>query len=396
MLIKTVLSKLRKRHYYALFSLLILVVVIAAIYLQNNKKIVLEPGTILVLPPQLSLEPINGQLNPYAEMEQLISLLPSSEKNTVLQAEDVIEILTRASVSADTLTDKEMKNIFQVSGASLIIDTEVSASSEGKRLTYRLHQKRMTDSGYLVGSDVDELFSQLSRLINSTTDAIILTTHTTPEPRLTHPDMVRALKQLQAGKVDAASTFLERVLVAEPSNVTTKRLLANILTDNSEFDTAYELLISAIEQAKAQEDIRELARLRLSLAHNLVGQNELERALASLSMAKKDAAKVKDWLYIAYISELSGHINQRLNRYSAARGQFKMSILYHKKIFCPYGQVQGLNNLAGLELLDRNYSQAYRLSKQALDITTRRNLTDLREVTFGLHTKVENKLQRIR
>ncbi|WP_112352231.1 hypothetical protein [Shewanella benthica] len=189
---------------------------------------------------------------------------------------------------------------------------------------------------------------------------------------------------------------MERVLIIEPDNVTAKRFLANVLIDSREFILAHELLTLAIEQAKTLGDIRELARLRLSLANNFVGKNEIERALPLLSMARQDAAIEKYWLYLAYIFELSGHVNQRLNRYAAARYQYKKSIHYHQKIQCPYGQVQGQNNLAELEFLERNYSQAYRLTKRSLEIIIQRGLPNVRGKTLKLPSKIENKLQRIR
>lgn len=89
--------------------------------------------------------------------------------------------------------------------------------------------------------------------------------------------------------------------------------------DSREFILAHELLTLAIEQVKTRGNMRDLARLRLSLANNFVGKNEIERALPLLSLARQDAAKVKDWLYLAYIFALAGHVNQRLNRYAATR-----------------------------------------------------------------------------
>ncbi|BAJ01154.1 tetratricopeptide repeat protein [Shewanella violacea] len=395
------LSKLIKRHFYVLFTLfLTLVIGFIYIYMQNSKKSSLEAGSILVLPvkatAKTAVESVDTQWSVYGEMDKLIHRLGSSERYIVLQAEDVIEIMNRASVSKDDLTIEDMQTIFEVSGASLIIEAEVFVDSARSQLAYRLHQKQVMDSGHLVGTDVEELFLQLSNLINLKTGANQVSINTVNDSRFVNPDIVRALDLLQSGKLNVARTYLERASMAEPDNVTAKRLLANLLTENRDFILAHELLTLAIEQAKTQGNIGELARLRLSLANNFVGKNEVERALPLLSIAKQDAAKEKDWLYLAYIFELSGHVNQRLNRYAAARYQFKKSIYYHQKIKCPYGQVQGQNSLAELEFLDLNYSKAYRLTKLSLDIIIQRNLPGLRGKTLKLQSKFENKLQRIR
>ncbi len=391
------LTELNRWQVYALTLLLILASISTYFYLQSSKRVALDTGAILVLPVKMSVKTpeksVSERRSSYAEMDQLIRQLGSSEHYLVLETEDVVEVMRRASTSEDVLTFANMENIFKVSGVSLIVETEVFTHSEGSKLSYRLYKRQGIDSGHFSGTDLQALFTKLSSLINLQTGADDrLSIDTANDSRFASPDMVLALEQLQSGQLNNVISSLERVVIAEPFNVTAKRILANILIDNREFTTAGGLLTVAIEQAKTQDNNHELARLRLSLANNLVGQNEIERALPLLSMAKVDAAKEKDWLYIAYIFELSGHINQRLNRYAAAREQFKKSIYYHQKIQCPYGQVQGQNNLAKLELLERNYSKAYRLTKHSLDTITMRDLPHLREQTLKLHTKIENKL----
>ncbi|NRB24565.1 lipopolysaccharide assembly protein LapB [Shewanella sp.] len=399
------LFKLNKQFFYVLLILL-LILVIGSIfmYMKNSKESPLETGSILVLPVKEAvkstvkqvMEPLGTQWSAYGEMDKLIRRLGSSERYMVLQVEDVIEIMKRASVLNDDLTIEDIETIFEVSGASLIIETEVLVDSEGSQLAYRLHQQQITDSGHFVGTDIKDSFLQLSNLINLKTGTDQVSINTVNDSRFVNPDIVRALELLQSGKLDVARTYLERVSMVEPDNVTAKRLLANVLIESREFILAHELLTLAIEQAKTRGNMRDLARLRLSLANNFVGKNEIERALPLLSLARQDAAKVKDWLYLAYIFELAGHVNQRLNRYAAARYQFKKSIHYHQKIRYPYGQVQGQNNLAELEFLDRNYAQAYRLTTLSLAIITHRNLPNILAKTLKLHSKVENKLQRIR
>lgn len=385
-------SKLNRWHISALILVLALMGLSILLYLQGSNRSVLQAGTILVLPVKVIGDTAAKSINKYEETDKLIHLLGSSELYSVLDTEDVIEIMNRASISDDVLDIEGILNIFKVSGASLIIETEARVSAKQNRLVYRLHTRGDVDSGDLSGAEINDLFLQLSHLINRRTGTGRLTTNTLDGTKFVNPEIAQALEQIKAGNQNIARSSLEQLLTSDPENVTAKRLLANMLMDSGELTSANRLFNSAIEQANSQGDSRELARLRLSLANNMLSQNEVERALLLLSMAKSDAAKVNDWLYLAYIFERSGQANQRLNRYAAAREQFKKSIYYHKKIHCPYGQVQGQNHLAELELLERNYSKAYRLTKQSLDIITMRDLSNLRAQTLKLHTKIENKL----
>lgn len=128
-------------------------------YMKNSKESPLETGSILVLPVKeavkptvkQAVEPLVTQWSAYGEMDKLIRRLGSSERYMVLQVEDVIEIMKRASVLNDDLTIEDIETIFEVSGASLIIETEVLVDSEGSQLAYRLHQQQITDSGHFVG-----------------------------------------------------------------------------------------------------------------------------------------------------------------------------------------------------------------------------------------------------
>lgn len=396
-------TRLKNRNRYLIFIiLLILTLTSVSICILNKNNVPLAEGTILVLPVNAAGTTADVQWSPYAYMEQVVQNIYSSRHYTVLQVDDVIEVLKRASVAVGQTSTEDIQRIFKVSGATLIIESNLKMTAVTNELTYQVHRRSMIESGHFMGVNVQELFVQLSSLINQITDIKPVNQQMLDgatdfgSSQLDTPDMVQALARLQAGKLTQARTLLAHITDIAPSNIMAKRLLANILIDSREFTIASELLSQAIVQAEEMRSVRELARLRLSLANNLVGQNDVEQALPLLAMAKIDAAKVNDWLYLAYISELSGYVNQRLSRYAVAREQFKMAIKYHQKIHCPFGEVQSLNHLAELELLDRNYSQASRLTKQSLDIVTLRELADLREATLALHTKAENKLQRIR
>jgi hypothetical protein len=111
--------------------------------------------------------------------------------------------------------------------------------------------------------------------------------------------------------------------------------------------------------------------LVLSQLHTGTGDSHLE----ILNAAKKYAEDVNDWLYLGYISELIGKIYQQLENYPLAKQQFNHSINYQKVLQCPYGEVQGLLNLAELALLQNDVDEAARNNNHALTIIEKRQLS---------------------
>ncbi|MGK0408875.1 MAG: tetratricopeptide (TPR) repeat protein [Shewanella psychromarinicola] len=385
-----------KNKYIAAFLLLLLISMSAYAYLMPTKAPAIETGTILVLPVQLATGSTDSQWNPYAAMDVLINQLNVGVSYPLLQTEDIINIISL--ISNDHLSQAvDIKQLMAVSGAGLVIESRITSANNQYQLAFTLHQQHHTEAGVVNASSIEQAILATSSLITQQLNPQHNPQHnktaTQYHSRYSTPLLFSAMTQLQLDDTKAAEQHLSKLIHSTPDNLVAMRLLASIQLQQHQYEQLNTTLIAAIDQATHQQDERELARLRLLLAQSYTETDRIEQALGVLTIAKTNAAKVKDWLTLGYISRLAGMINQRIGRNDKAREQFKKAIEYHQMMNYPIGQTQALNELAELEVIEFNYPQAYRYINRSYEQVAHRGLDNLEKSTFKIMTKIENKMQ---
>ncbi|MEH6464276.1 MAG: hypothetical protein V7771_10235 [Shewanella psychromarinicola] len=385
-----------KNKYIAAVLLLLLISMSAYAYLMPTKAPAIETGTILVLPVQLATGSTDSQWNPYAAMDVLINQLNVGVSYPLLQTEDIINIISL--ISNDHLSQAvDIKQLMAVSGAGLVIESRITNANNQYQLAFTLHQQHHTEAGVVNASSIEQAILATSSLITQQLNPQHNPQHnktaTQYHSRFSTPLLFSAMTQLQLGDTKAAEQHLSKLIHSTPDNLVAMRLLASIQLQQHQYEQLNTTLIAAIDQATHQQDERELARLRLLLAQSYTKTDRIEQALGVLTIAKTNAAKVKDWLTLGYISQLAGMINKRIGRNDKAREQFKKAIEYHQMMNYPIGQTQALNELAELEVIEFNYPQAYRYINRSYEQVAHRGLDNLEKSTFKIMTKIENKMQ---
>ncbi|GIU29006.1 hypothetical protein L2719_02135 [Shewanella schlegeliana] len=394
----------KQRLLIILVTLVCAILVTALLVFNKFQAQPVPTGSIIVLPIKAPPAVGANDWQEYAQMEQVIANLGTSAQYPVLQTEDVIAMLSQASSFIQDQQAIDLERLFIVSGASLIVETTLSINDNSYQLDYRLLSAKQVKSGTIIDRSLSEANTRLAMRIQQFVDLPPSQIKGSANAWFSQPQLIQALKQIQYSELADAQTSLNELLTQTPNNLIAIRLLAELLTaqDSSEDGTGDALILAkrwldkGIAHGVASGDSRQVARLRLTLAQLLLKKGLPELAITQLSQARTLAANSQDWLYLGYISNWSGHIYQHLNRYQNANAQYQYSLNYHQKAGYPAGQVMALNNLAELEVLQHNYSLAYKAINQSVAIVTQRDLTQLREPTFKLLAQIENKLQRIR
>lgn len=381
--------------------LLALPLIIAIILFISNymTKTPVPAGSIIILPVKISSSRLRSlspdkSLDSYPMMDTLIGLLQASAQYPLLQTEDVIDILHRASSPTLEQAPWDINRLFSVSGASLILELSIADDVDAYRLSYSLHQKESLTQGIIIDTTLPQVINTFTKLLNQ---RLGLQQKVSPKARIsdfTRPELITAIKYIQDLRLEDAQRILTSLVSEDANNLIANRLLLEVQFKTHEFIAAKHGLASAIDIARHQESPRELSKLGVLSAQIDAALGDLEPALLTLSKAKLDAASVNDWQSLGRISQLSGQINQRLGRHLEARNQFLSGLSYFKIIHCPYGRVQTLNDIANIEFVEHNYGKAYRYINQSLEIVTKRKLLALEAPTFNLLAKIEAKLQR--
>jgi tetratricopeptide (TPR) repeat protein len=381
-----------KNKYLVVIITLLLISISAYVYLFFIKPTPLLTGTVLVLPVNVKLAETDLQWNRYAAMDMLINQLKLGVNYPLLQTEDVINIISLIT-NGNLNNDVDIKQMMAVSGAVSVIESTLTSTSKQYQLVFTLHQLHHTKTGIVNASSIEQALLTASDLISQQINPQHSKAITQFHSRFNSPQWNSALMQLLLGDTVAAEQHLSALIDSTPDNLVAMRLLASIQLQHQQYTLLNSTLTTALNQAKQQQDQREMAKLRLLLAQSYTQTNKIESALGVLSIAKTNAAKVSDWLTLGYISQLSGMINQRIGRNDVAREQFKKAIEYHQMMSYPIGQTLALNDLAELEVIEHNYPQAYRYIHRSYDLVAHRGLDDLEKTTFAIMSKIENKIQ---
>jgi tetratricopeptide (TPR) repeat protein len=317
-------------------------------------------------------------------MDQIIHRLPSSPQFGVLQTDDVLAVMKRAQLPEIDLKRADMDSIFSVSGATLIVASNLSGNINDYQLIYNLHRRNSIERGVILGENITVMANQLAALVSKKIDLNLANEDVTYHSDFANEMLAAALNKINNEDFGAAKILLTAAKEIEPDNLVVSRHLAQMLILNNQLEDAQKHLFKAITQATELDNNRELARLRTILSQSYLRAGKSAEAIDMLMSAQRNAQAVNDWLYLGYIASTMGKAYQYDRRYMLAAEAFESSINYHKVIQCPFGQAQGFVALAELALSQDDHANAQRQIEQSLSIIEERELVGLKETALEI------------
>ncbi len=327
-------------------------------------------GTVLILPVKNTIVGTSHNWVYLGAMDQLIRQVASTGEVVVMEPQYVLNSMQNAQLGMD-YTSEDVSRLFDVSGAHLLVETELSGSVEDYRLSYKLHLKNTRKFGVLIEQKLDRALEQFAGIIAA---QIGHGTHTITEhfhSEFNNALMARALEQKRLGNLKAASELLSSLISLENTNLTAHRLLGEVLIQLREYDTAKTVLLNGIQRV-SEASVKEHAKLLFWLASAQNAQGLYKQSVTTLSDADDLAAHHHDWLYRAYIAQLQGQNYQQLAQLELAENAFKNALHYHGFIRCPIGTASTQLQLAQLfKALGRNDVAAEAFNQASNIISTR-------------------------
>lgn len=365
----------RWKKSYSLFALaaILLVSVSAIFFVQAASE---QAEVVIVLPIKNRLPGNDHNWVPLGAMDQLIHLLVSNKNVQVMDSEYVLSAMTHAHLPRDFETD-EVARIFGVSGASLIVEAQLTGSVENYRLDYKLHFKNSIQRGAVFDRNLNLAIHKLGEVVVSHTGQPLNKSEANAQNAFSSELLARALEQKDAGDFALASNLFASLKQLEPNNMIARIHLAQTLVRLKEFDRALAEINSAIELAKATHS-PELTQLYFGLAWVKHEQGLQDDALANLSLADKAADTVDNMLVRAAIAGLRGDIEQSRNAYTLAQTSFEQSLKFNTVIGCPIGMSDMHLKLASLMSLQGKPALAQEHYLAAKNIIESHQLDDMR------------------
>lgn len=297
-------------------------------------------GTVIILPVKNTIAGNGHNWVTLGAMDQLIKQVAFTGDTVVMEPLFVLGSMKNAGLTHDYASD-DVSRIFDVTGASLLVETELSGSIEDYRLSYKLHLKSTLKFGVIIEQKLDLALEQLAVIIAREVgnDARPVSQHFRSE--FNNALMARALEEKRLGNLKTASELLASLIGLERHNITAHRLLGVILIQRGEFDAAQTILKQGIQRMglgeRAERGEKEHAKLLYWVASAQTAQGWDKLSLRTLGEAEIFAAESRDWLYRAYIAQLQGRNYRQLAQFTRAENALEHALEYHAVIHCPIG-----------------------------------------------------------
>jgi transcriptional activator of cad operon len=358
----------------ALCISLLILVLFSSDSTQNPSNI---KGSVLVLPVSSSIDDTHFSWVKLGGMDQMIHRLTSTERYGVLATDYVLEILRRAEAPVTGLSDLDIDRLFKVSGANMVVESEVSGSTGDYKLVYTLHTNSRKQQGVVMSGSLEDAIEQVTEVVSEVLD---------PNARLNNDEylstfandlMAKGVKALMQHDYQHAETMFKAAIAANANNISAYRLLGKSLVNSGQFTEAEDLLLAGLakNQTLPAPLETESVRMHFWLAMNAAQQADVNGAKKNFEQARVVAESINDWLFLAYIEESLGKIALSLKDFTLAEQKFELAQRYHGVLQCPYGKATVLLSQSSLAQARGNKEEAQQLINQSLLVAKQRNLT---------------------
>ena len=335
---------------------------------------------VVVLPIKNEIQGQDHNWVALGGMDQLIHYLPINKTTQVMSTEYVLQLMQYAQIPRD-YNGQLAAQIFDVSGASLVIETTLSGSVEEYRLDYKLRRQRDVKQGVVFDKTLEGALKTLGStiavhtgLIKSSPDVIA---HSVFENEL----MARALEKMDLGEFQQARGLLNTLKEFDPSNGAARQMLAQALFQLKDYDAA----TAEIKSALASVSPADSARLHFLLAEVQYQQGLLDAALTTLEQAEKSNQSLNDILYLGYIAQLRGNIQHQKGSLAPALSSYEQAINYFGIIRCPIGTSITQLQTAKLLFTHHKNDQAKAQYSAAAQLIAQHNLHKLEPMLAEVH-----------
>jgi len=367
------------RKTYAVPALVIAAVIALSgiFYALSARSSAVQTEVVIVLPVKSHIPSNDYNWIPLGAMDELIHLLGSNKNVQVMSSEYVLSAMAHASLGRDFQT-QEVTRVFDVSGASLIVEAQIGGFTDNYRVDYKLHFKQDIKRGVVFDRNLHQAIYQLGEIIVSHTGQPLHKPEEKAQATFNNELFARALEKKDAGEFELARTLLTSLTQLEPDNMIVRTSLVQVLIHVKDFVAAQSEIESTLALAQS---IRapERSELYFDLALIAKHQNQLVQALNYLNQAESFADEINSVLMQAAIADLRGEIHNNNGAYTQAQTAFEQALKLNTTIRCPIGISDNHLKLANLLALQGKRESALEHYNQAKSVIETHRLDTMRD-----------------
>jgi transcriptional activator of cad operon len=367
------------RKTYAVPALIIaLVIALSGIfYALSARSSAVQTEVVIVLPVKNQIPSDDYNWVPLGAMDELIHLLGSNKNVQVMSSEYVLGAMAHANLQRNFQT-QEVTRVFDVTGASLIVEAQIGGSIENYRIDYKLHFKKDIKRGVLFDRNLHQAIYQLGEIIVSHTGQPLHKPEEKAQATFNNELFARALEKKDAGEFELARTLFASLRQLEPDNMIVRTSLVQVLIHLKDFAAAQREIESTLALAQTQQ-APERSELYFDLAVIAKHQGQVALALNYLTQAESFADEINSVLMQAAIAGLRGEIHNNNGAYAQAQTAFEQALKFNNAIRCPIGISDNHLKLAKVLALQGKRESALEHYHQAKSVIETHRLDTMRD-----------------
>lgn len=317
------------------------------LYALRASSLAAQTDVVLVLPVKNQLPGNDYNWVPLGLMDQVIHLLISNKSTQVMPPEYVFQVMHFAHLERNYDTEQVPK-LFEVSGATLVVESQLTGFIENYRLDYKLHTRHDVKRGVIFDKDLSQLPRKLDEVIVSQTGQQMQSAENKAQEAFHNELMARGVEKFDQQDYVAAQTLFKSLLQLDPDNLYARDHLIKALARGGSNAEAQAEIDTAMNLARDKNQ-QIVARLYFYQSFIQSEQGKTDAALQSLVQADKEAVASGEILVQSGVAVRRAQLLQEQGKLAEAQANYEQALKFDGIIRCSIGMSD--NHLKLVELL---------------------------------------------
>jgi len=313
-----------KASLYAAFFTFILVLFI---YFNFSNPFPKYEHQIVVLPVKSHVNYAKDDWKGMSGMAKIIASLKSNKAVYIYQSDEIPTLMHYAGLSVD-YRDDEVNKVFKVSGATLIVETDVYGGINNYNLIYKFHVNNDVKQGSIFDTSIDGAFINLSKKISEFTSQPLSYGRASPAKEFNEALFAQAIVSYESDWKSSIS-FFESYLLLAPKSIIARLYLSRLYLWQGRIDDANTVIDFAA--SLPTNDLRLTAYIKFIQGQLSAKQEKWKEATSLYTNAQKTLKTHSDWslkgdilTHHAHAFELSGELNKAYSTYIKALSYYEI------------------------------------------------------------------------
>lgn len=342
------------KYYIAAIALICLTLFIFLFSKEDSTDVTFEQS-ILVLPIKNSIPYGENDWIYLGAMEQLIAKLKGLPDSIFIYQGTYIPHLMQTIGLDRKFSSDDVAKVFNVSGATLIVETEVIGYVSDYKLVYKFHTEDNVKQGVILDTSINSALFKLSKKLANVIKQPL--TQSEYKPINTFNDALFAEAMISyESDWHTSISFFESYLALKPDSIIAMIYLSKLYLWDNQIENAATLLDKSANILI--EDPLEIANIKLLKGRISAKNKDFIEALQFYQQVTKITDKHQDWFLKASVAEEQGLVYLEQEKLHMAEESFTNAFSAYQVIQSQIGLNSTRLHLAEVFFLQGNIAQA--------------------------------------